>query len=896
MSAQDESRDQRTPNARRAYTWRRYLQFFGTRVDADVDDELLFHFDMLVRDYRARGMSDAHAGAEATRRIGDIAGVREQCVSIGHRRTRRAARASVVDALRQDLRFALRTLVRERAWTTVIVLTLALGIGASAAIFSVVNTIVLRPFDYPHADRVFLLWRAAPKSGLLIGADHDLARAAASVPAISDVQEYGHSKVTVIQGGEPSVVGADWIRPGLLSFAGARVIAGRTFTAAENADSTLGVAMISEGYWHAAFAQRDVLGKIITVDGRTYTIVGIVSHLRLPEQTDRIPTAIWLPYVPNGTTAPGGAMLRLRDGVSRETAEQQLAVAAKRYTPPGSSPFASFVPKLVPPGHFNGLHDSLVLLSIAVALLLVIACANAAHLLLARSASREREFAVRRALGASASRVARQLFTENGVLLLVACGVGLALARAGLSAIVAMRPPRETQLAYASLDWRVAAMAVSVTMVTGVILGALIAASAVRRDTLDSLKNAGRSSAGNPRAHRLRAGLVVTEVALSAMMLLGALLLIRSVINLQRIDPGFDAAGLYAMPFHFSPRDTRDSTARAQFARDALDAAKRAPGVTAATVANVAPPEFSVMIGQIELDNGSQPRANNQFNPVNYVARDFFATLHIPLVGGRTFDATSAERKEVVINEGMAHHFWPAENPLGRRFRFKPIPGLEPTAEWFTVVGVTPDAAVEGLASDRHGPFIYLPSETGTTSSGFTLIMRVKPGTEGAVLAALRRVSLSLDKTMSPPQPVSLATALNDSIAAQRFTMTVLSILAALAVVLAAVGLYGVISYLVTQRTREIGIRMAIGATPWHIAREVLMKGVPLSIAGLAIGLIGATWGGAAIRNSLYGVTTNDPLSVVACAALLFGVALAACAVPMHRAARVDPLIAMRAE
>lgn len=875
----------------------RYLQFWGARVENDVDDELRFHHDMLVRDLVARGMSESDARGAAARRVGDLRAAREACVGIGQRRQRRMTRAQTFDALRQDFSFALRTLRRTPLWTCVAVLTLALGIGAATSIFSVVNAVVLRPLPYAHLDRTFLLWLAEPKSGMMVSPDGSSVDAwAKSARSIEAMQQFGGGEMTLTNAGDPAVIPTVWVDRDITTFTGTPLLLGRSFTAAEQADSMARVVILGEGLWRERFAgSRDVLGKTIDLDGNPYTVIGVASsNMRLPTWTSLSSgqTRAWLPRGSQGSMISHMTMVRLVPGATVESAERELATIQARQP---KQPRSGFAPKLLSVGRFNGWGDSLALLSAAVGLLLLIACANVAHLVIARNATRRRELAIRTALGASRTRLARQLLTESVLLAVAGCVCGLAVAAAGLRVFVAMRPKGLDQITYAGLDARVLTIAVSVAALTGIVFGLIGAAQVAVRQTADTLRGTSLSGTGTKQSYRARSILVVSEMALSAMLLVGAMLLIRTVINLQQIDPGFDTKHLYSVHFQLRRARYMQESAVKDFAHQALEQARRIPGVAQATTAASAPPEASFMIGQLELQGRSTPAGLKSFNALNQVRPDFFSMLRMGLAAGRAFDEGSEKRGDVIINQGMAHRLWPNESAIGKRFRFAPPPGIADKGDnWMTVVGVTGDAVVRGLNADRSEPFIFLPSNDGVGFAGFTLILRTRGAVD--VASAVRRISLAIDPSLAPPTPTSIDSALNDSIAAQRFTMAILAIFASLAVLLAAIGLYGVIAYMVLQRTREIGIRVALGATPRHVARLVVVGGIVLSAIGLAIGLVTSVWGTKLIQKSLYGIQPNDPASFAAGGALLLGVAVVACLIPMRRALRVDPLIAMRAE
>jgi predicted permease len=577
------------PHARRAKNWRRYLQFWGARAEADVDDELQLHAELRMRDYMAAGMPEEDARAAAARRIGDLTEARRQCLTISTRRHRRMTRTHTLDAFRQDLRFALRMLARQKAWTAVAVLTLALGIGASAAVFSVMNSVVLHPLPFHDSDRVVTIWLRNATQGMMTTPDHEVIAAwQANNHTFESIQEYEEGTVTLSAAGEAATLNAIWMQPDLPRFVGMPIVYGRSFTAAEAADSNAHVAIISEALWHQRFGSRDVLGSRILLDKTPYVIVGVApASLRLHTVMVSGPTQVWLPVAPG--PRPHWAMGRLRPGVTRDAAQRDLRDITAHVTRSMRSASEGFAPMLVDPAVLTDLKTSATLLSAGVVLLLIIACVNVAHLLLARGASREREISIRRAIGATRSRLARQFVTESCLLAVAGCAAGLALAYGGLRAIIALRPPSLNELAYTRMNGGVLWAAIGVSLTVGVLFALLGTRTGSRDASAESLKATTSAGTGTRRHHRLRATLVITEMALSAMLLVGAALLIRSIAKLERVDPGFDTHNLYTMAFE--PPQSSYTPARTEaLANELRTRAAGIPGVREVTVASSAPP------------------------------------------------------------------------------------------------------------------------------------------------------------------------------------------------------------------------------------------------------------------------------------------------------------------
>ncbi len=883
------------PHARLARTWRRYLRFFGPRADADVDDELRFHFEMRVRDYVVRGMSEADARDAVMRRLGDLARVRAECVTITSRRERRVARTQIVDALVQDVRFAVRTLGRQKGWTAAAILTLALGIGATTAVFSVVNSLILHPLPYPHADRVVLVFQE-PTTGnetgirITVSPDYSLARAwIEGTRSFESLEAYTTTDVTLEPpGGTPSTARAARIRPGLLPFAGQRPLLGRAFTPSDIAERAP-VVMIGEGMWRSRFgADSQIIGRAITVDDKPYTIVGVMPEaMRLPRfrQTG---TDLWLPLALTDSTLGVALVGRLRPGVSFASAAQELdSVTARTQGIKGDE--MRFRTRLTSPGEMVSFRESLLLLSGAVALVLLIACANVAHLLLARAATRQRELAVRAALGASKLRVIRQLLTESLVLATAGCVGGLAIGYLGLRAAIALRPASVIELSAATLNSTALVVTIALSLVAGLGVGLIGSLQSARYSTHEGLKAGALTTSHARRHNRLRSVLVVSEMALSTTLLVGAMLLVRSVIRLQATDPGFEPRGLYAVSPDLPDRRYPNDTAKRAFDEELVRRARAMPGVEAATLADGAPPGYRFLIGALQVEGDPPPPAGTtSFLRYNAVEPAYFRIMGMRIVEGTTFTDSSRAGGQLIVNEGFARRIGRGRSVLGTRVRL--MQG-DRNGPWHIIVGVVADAATGGLTDQRSDPILYLPSPG---QYALAVIVRMKAGFQA--MPGLRALVAELDPHLPPPELVDIEAAMERSVEGPRFTMMLLAAFTAIAVVLAAIGLYGVMAYTVAQRTREIGIRMALGATRRTIAGGVVRNGLSLAAFGLAAGLIGAWWATKAVEKMLYGLSRTDPSSFAAAGAVLLATAMVACAVPSRRATGVDPSIAMRAE
>jgi putative ABC transport system permease protein len=509
--------------------------------------------------------------------------------------------------------------------------------------------------------------------------------------------------------------------------------------------------------------------------------------------------------------------------------------------------------------------------------------------MLARGASREREIAIRGALGASRFRIARQLITESLVLSTVGGAFGVGVAVASLAWLESARPVGLALLDRAQMDWRVLMVALLLTAATGIAFGLVSAARGARDATAGSLKDTAASGTTSRRQGRARSLLVVTEMALSALLLVGASLVVRSIMKLQSVDPGFDSKNLYAIDVRFPRGAYKTDEARTPF-MDALAArARQLPGVSSVTAVSTMPPNVMIFVEPLEIETPSGPRVDegSSFNPLMSVHDDFFSKAGIRFVEGATFSRYAVDRREVIINASLARRLWPGQSALGRHVR---LASSDPKDRepWNTVVGVTADLMVHGLSGVGKEGLIIYPAK----GSGQTLAIRA---TDAAVLfREMRAAARQIDASVTTLVMTSVERDVTDTIAQQRFITLLLSGFAVLAVVLSAIGLYGVLSYSVAERTREIGVRIALGATPSNLAAEVVRGGVVLSAIGLVIGLVAANWGTRLLRSVLFSIGEHDAASYVTAGVLLLGVSIIACVVPMRRAMSVDPVIAMR--
>ena len=891
----------------RTPAWRRYLRFWRPNITADVDDELRFHTEMLLAEYIARGMSEVEARRAVAHRLGDVEAARAECIEQGKLRAIHDHNADFLDGLRSDLRYALRSLARAPGWTAVALLTIALGVGATTTVFRIADTLLVRPIPYPYGDRVFIARHEMTIEGhpayapLPVAAVREWRAHAhtieAAVPFRSYDGELGDST-------QPISVTTTAIDTAFLAFAGAHPVIGRNFTVAETMPGGPPAVILAEPFWRSRYGgATDVIGKLLKVDGQPRTIVGVLtSSLAIPDFRYQ-PAALWLPLVERDAPYVNGIIVRLAPGIDPKTATAELDTIFQRahlgdpdalamVRRPGRLSITLRLALTRPQDNLT-IRESLVMLVCAVGLLLLVACANIAHLLLARGASRQRELAVRHALGAARRRLLRQLVTESLLIAVLGGVLAVVVGWIGLEVLSAVRPRDMVSLAYVSTNGAVLTTAAALAIGCGLSIGLFAALRIAGRELGVSLRAGALTT--TMRGRRLRASLVVGEVALSATLLVGALLLTHTVFNLQRTKLGFDARRLYGLTFMV--RRGSPLAERAAFAAQLVDRARQMPGIEGVALAGAAPqPHYWRMLGLLETPEHPATGGKGEATATNFVAPDYFAMIGMPIIAGRSFDEGSVDRNEAIVSLSLARRLWPNESPLGREFRnglVGPTGTLEP---WQTVVGVVPDM-VEDLLEGPARQATYRPLVTARPGSmqanSMTLLVRLRADQPESRIA---QIAGSVAPGSPRPVITNVRESIEASMAAPRFLMQVLATFAGLGVLLAAIGLFGVISYSVAQRTREIGVRMTLGASRASIARLVVGDGLRLALIGIVLGLLGATAATRLIQSVLYGVSRLDPVSFALGAALLLAVAAVACAVPMCRATGVDPLVAVRAE
>lgn len=808
----------------------------------------------------------------------------------------------------QDFRYAFRMSRKNVVLTLVIVASLAIGIGANSAIFSVVDALLLRPLPYPHPDRLAAVWLHSPGIGIL----RDWPSPGQFVDIQSqnrsfDQMAIAQSRTFTLTGREqPERVDVLRTQSSLLDMFGAKPLLGRTLLPEEDKPGKPAVAILSNGAWVRLFnSDPAIVGKTITLNGKPYTVAGVLQRSFvlnaevMPSEgpMDKVDIFLPLPLGPDAAQRRGdenyNIVVRLKPGVSVLQAQADIDVIASgiRIKDKRDASYGMDVISLQKQVVGDVRRSLLVLLG-SVALVLLIACANVANLLLARAAGREKEIAIRTALGAGWHRLARQLLTESVLLGLLGGAAGLLVAQLSLLVVRTMNPGNIPRLEEIGINGTVLAFTFGLSLATGVLFGLAPAWRAIKLDPNSSLKGGGRSGQSDGglylRRHRLRGLLIVSEIAVSLVLLICAGLLIRSFVRLQSVPPGFTSEHVLTMQIMANDPRYRDEKVLAGFYRDVEARMARLPGVVAEGAVSALPLTGTVGWGGINVDGYTPPPGQELQVDLRTASTDYFHAMQISLVAGRFFsDNDRPDTPQVVIiDENFAKRFWPHNDAIGKHLWFDPKKPI-------TIVGVV--AAVKQYGLDTDGKIAtYFPLQQGL-DRGMFLVARATSHETGLATAIVSEIH-AVDSSVVVYGIRTMQDRLHDSLARQRFSSTMLGAFAAFALLLAAVGLYGVLSYLVTQSTRDIGILVALGARRENILTLVVRQGMQLTLIGIFAGLLGAVALTRVIASLLFGVTTTDAATFLAVPALLAVVAFAATVIPAWRASKVDPMVALRVE
>ncbi|HKA20806.1 MAG TPA: ABC transporter permease [Blastocatellia bacterium] len=807
----------------------------------------------------------------------------------------------------QDLRYGTRTLIRNPGFTVIAVLALTLGIGADTAIFSVVNAVLLRPLPYDQSENLVFMTERSPVLERMSIAYPNFLDWREQNNAFESIGVFRRSDYNLTGSGEPERIVAGQVSADLFKVLRVSAARGRVFDNDEDKPGAALVVVLSHALWQRRMGgDPNIIGQTLTLNGRDFTVIGIMPPgFQFPSRVE-----MWTPvgqlakdpgWESRGNHPGLYAMARLKPGVRIEQARDDMEIVAanleKQYPDSNTGNRASLIPALE--NVVSGIRTALLVLLSAVGFVLLIACANVANLLLARASNRQKEMAIRTALGASRKRIVRQLLTESFVLSFAGGVFGVLLAHWGVKLILAISPNSIPRFKEIGLDGRVLLFTMVVSILTGVIFGLAPAVQASKPDLNETLKEAGRGSTG--RRYVMRSILVVSETALTLVLLIGAGLMIRSFYYLQRVDPGFSADNLLTFNVSLPQKKYPEPQQRINFYQQLLQNIAAMPGVRSVAMATGLPLGNNGWQSGFWIEGRPEPpQGQRPLTEVAQVSPGYFNAMRITLLKGRDFNDQDVmsptppdpqhpefRRPSVtIIDEEFARRYWPDEDPIDKQITF-----------WggkVTVVGIVRRVKMEGLNEDSNRVQSYYPNNQNPSNSMSIVVRTI--GDPTAFSNGVRQQVLAID----PDQPIysvqTMGQIWTDSIAPDRLFLMLLSTFAAVALILAAVGIYGVMAYSVTQRTHEIGIRMALGARQTDVLGMVIRQGMKLALAGLGLGLVGAWLVTRVMSSLLFGVSATDPLTFVVISVALVAVALGACFVPARRATKVDPMIALRYE
>jgi putative ABC transport system permease protein len=859
-------------------------------LDHELDDELRFHLERDIEQNLRTGMSPEAARYAALRSFGGVDQSKEAC--------RSARGVGLIENVMRDVSYSLRVLFKSYAFTIVVVLTLALGIGANTAIFSFANGILLRPLPYPQSDRLAVIDQTAlHEGGNSIGV---------SYPDFLDWREqntvfervathFGTGRFAMTAGGEPIEIRGGRISYGLFEVLRVAPILGRTFTLNEDRPEEDGVVILGYGLWQRSFGGNpNVIGQKITISSSPRTIIGVMPRgFRFPEVSE-----LWVPlafstkiYTRNDHGLE--VIARLKDGVTFAQAQADMnnvAAHIQEQNPVNNEGIGVTVTSL----HDNlsgSYRDALLILLGVVGCVLLVACVNVANLMLARATARQKEFALRAALGAGRWRIVRQLLIESMLLAVVGGVLGFVLSSWALRLLLTAIPIDLPFWMNFNLDLRVLGFTLAITLLTGLIFGAVPALQTSRIDLNDTLKEGGRGNSG--ARSRARSLLVVSEIAMSLVLLVGAGLMIQSFLRLRRVNIGLNPKNVLTATLSLPRAKYTDNDQRAAFFKQLVERLRTLPGVEAASATRTLPLGGSNWGRGLTVE-GYPPQPSGQTPTVQHtvIASGYFRTMGITLLAGRDFnDADTKGAPDVtIIEERLARQYWTNESPLGKRVRFGPPEDNEP---WHTIVGVVSTVRDQSVQEETR-PSVYLPHQKVPVTS-MTLVARTSANPH-EFIGAVRREVAQLDPDLPVSEVATMEEVVAESIWQPRLYAMLFAVFASGALLLALIGIYGVMAFLVQTRTHEIGVRMALGASARDVFKLIVGRGMKLTAVGVVIGVAGAIALTRLMHSLLFNTSATDPFTFILISLLLSLAAFFACYIPARRAAKVDPLVALRYE
>jgi putative ABC transport system permease protein len=876
-------------------------------VKREIDEELRFHVEQRTAENIAAGMTQDDALREARKRFGNFQSVREEC--------RQKRGANFGESTLQDVRFGLRMLRKNAGFTAIALLTLALGIGANTAIFSVVNAVLLKPLPYQEPGQIVMLWTDNPAFNLgfheLPPAPPDLLEWQNQAKSFDQIAGIRPRTADLSEQGDPERVGGAQVTPNLFALLGVQPLYGRLFAPEEAQPGRENVTIISHDLWKRRFGgDVNVIGKTITVNRqRGMLVIGVMPPDFAFPRGAEMPglygvasrTDIWTPfsdsaeYWANNDTRDFVAIGRLKHGIALAQAQAEMSSLAARKAKEHPATHAGWIVHLRPLSvQITGkTRPVLLALMAAVGFVLLIACANVSNLLLCRSSARAREMAVRAAVGAGRGRLIRQLLSESAVLSVLGGCVGLLFGAWWLRVILALSPPNIARLSETRLDFHVFGFALLVSLATGAVFGLAPAWHASKINLTQALRGDGRSG-GAPGSHRTLDLLVIFEVALASVLLTGAGLMAQSFLRLQAVDPGFDPQRVAAFDVSLFGDKYNGGDRTRQFFHDAREGLLSLPGMQSAAAISSLPLGGAEQLNHLTIEGTElPPHGEEPVTEKRKITPGYFNTMRVSLFRGRDFsnlDGAGQERV-CIVNQTIARELFAGTDPLGKRVKLGRHTDNEP---WLKIVGVVPDTRAFAL-DVKAKPQVYEPLDQDTQNE-MTFVVRGDGASDVAIERAIRSEMTSLDSALPVANFRAMESLVSNAVARPRFSAFLFGVFAAMALLLTAIGLYGVVAFATSQRTREIGIRVALGASTRSVLTLVIRQGLLPAMLGLGIGMAGSLSLTRLLGSQLYEVRPNDPLTILCVATLLLSVALAACCIPARRAIRIDPMTALRHE
>lgn len=870
-------------------------------VISDIDREMKLHVEMQIQANIANGMSPQEARDEALRSFGNVNKVRDDAYDIKG--------GGWFEILAQDIRYGLRVLLKHKAFSSVAVLTLALGIGANTAIFSVVNELLLRPLSYRDPNRIVMVWEVTPEGRHQNTTSRSNFRSwREQSSSFERLAAFTDQRVNLTGNFEPEELSVQLATPELFEILGVDPIVGRYLATEDGEQGKAPVAVLSYALWQRRFGGRnDIVGQQVSLNSTPVTVIGVMPagfqfHIKQRSGTGR-PAELWsaLP-IPRSATISGergrylSVVAKLKNGISPEQAGAEMRTIAARLSEEAPQYNKNYSAEVLPlrEQFFGSVRRPLWLLLGAVGFVLLIACANVANLLLSLATSREKEIALRAALGARRIRIVRQLLTESLLLAAVGSVVGLAFAWLGIKGLIAISPRDLINLQNVGLNFSVLAWTLAISLLTGIAFGFAPALHITRLNLNDSLKEGGKGEASQAGGNRrLRSVFVVSEIALAVVLLAGAGLLVKSFINLQQVERGFNSENVLTMVVRLPDSKYPDDPQVVGFFRQSLERVRSLPGVRSAGIINFLPfyGGLGSATGFTILGRPAPPPGQEPTTDVRVADDGYFNAFGIPLLRGRQFsDIENREaRRVILINEALAKQHFPNEDPIGKRLDVSMFETSTPTE----IIGVVGNVKYESLI-DEPPPAVYFP-HPDLAYPFMTFVIRTD-GEPATIAPAVQREIRSLD----PNQPISDVRTMNqvmsETVSRARFNTVLLALFAGLATLLSAVGIFGVMNYSVALRTREIGLRLAVGAQPRQVLLLILKQGLVLTVIGVGVGLVAAFALTRLLSGLLFGVAAGDLTTFASISALLIVVSVVACYLPARRAMRIDPLQALRYE